>query len=109
MLNLLAHGSVLHDTAPEPPVDFFDTTDGQLILNLTPFVLLLLILVLMRRLKIKQAWIVSLTLVYLLLVGLLFYRYIPVASIISMVAGFGLSLAWAIAPISKITKHSGKK
>jgi hypothetical protein len=89
-----------HEHTPEPV--FFDTTHGIILINLAPFVVLAVLLLIINKVwHVKQSWQIGLTLVYLLTIGLLGYRYFPVASIISLVAGFGLSLALVILPFKK--------
>lgn len=97
MLNLFAHVGHVHDE----PVSFFETSEGFIIINVAPFLLLALVLLLLYRLKVKRSALLMLTLATLLTIGLIGYRYVPIASIISLVAGFGLSLAWVIMPFKK--------
>src|SRR5688572_13898840 len=98
MLKLFAHEGHAHEAAP----GFFDTLEGFMFINIVPFVLLALVLVLMRRIwRSRQDAQLIFALAFLLAVGLLGYRFVPIASIISLVAGFGLSLALVILPFKK--------
>ena len=99
MLQFFAHEGEVHT---DTPVNFFDTVEGILFINLAPFVLLALVIVIMRRvLRLKQNVQLVVGLVYLLLVGLLGYKIMPLASIVSLVAGFGLCLALVILPLKR--------
>lgn len=98
MLNIFAHEGHAHEAAP----GFFETSYGQIFINTTPFVVLaLLILVMDRALRLSRNIQIVVVLAYLLLVGLLGYSTMPIASIISLVAGFGLCLALVILPFKK--------
>lgn len=98
MLTLFAHEGHVHDTGTE----FFDTVYGMMFINLAPFVLLALLLVMMQRVfKIKRNVQIVFVLFYLLLVGLLGYQTMPLASIVSLVGGFGLCLALVILPFKR--------
>lgn len=66
---------------------------GDVITNLMPFAILLAIILFLHfALKTKKSTIVNVALVYLLLVGLTTYSIAPIASIVSLVIGFGLAL-----------------
>jgi len=82
-------------------IEFLETTNGILLLNLAPFLLLALILFLFHRLRLPRNSQLIFSLIYFLGVGLLGYRLVPIASIISIVTGFGLSLAWVMLPFKK--------
>jgi hypothetical protein len=89
-----------HEHVPEP--GFFETMPGIVVVNVVPFLLLGLLLLLMSKvLRLDTRWQVAMALLYLLAVGLLGYRYVPIASTISLVAGFGLSLAFVVLPFKK--------
>lgn len=105
MLNIFAHEG--HDHTVEP--GFFDTIYGVIFVNMAPFVLLaLLILVMDRTLKISRNVQIIVTLAYLLLIGLLGYNTMPVASIIGLVAGFSLCLALVILPLKDSSARKQK-
>ncbi len=94
MFKLLAHEDRLV-IMPEP--GFFDTLYGELFLNLLPFVVLAFIIFVMRRFwHVKQGIQLNFALVYLLGIGIFGYRYIPIASIVGLAGGFGLSLSLMI-------------
>ena len=92
MLNFFGHSGHAHEATPA----FLDTVYGEMFVNTAPFVLLALALLVMQRLRTKLSVRLAIVLPYLLAVGLLGYNIAPIASIISLVAGFGLSLAVAI-------------
>jgi len=99
MISFFAHAA---DEAIHETTGFFDTLEGLWFINLAPFILLALILVIMRRvLRLKESLQLAVGLVYLLLVGLLGYQIMPIASIVSLVAGFGLCLALVILPFKR--------
>ncbi|HSE29173.1 MAG TPA: hypothetical protein VLA77_01135 [Candidatus Saccharimonadales bacterium] len=61
--------------------------------NILPFAVLLILLILMTFvLKNRVSTRVNVTLIYLLIVGLTSYAVAPIASIISLIIGFGLAL-----------------
>lgn len=102
-----AHAGHVHEEVI--PVAAHPNTWQLIGLNLLPFVGLAVLLLGMRyvlKLKLKYQLIVSL--VFLLICGLTSFQWAPVASIISLVAGFGLSLALILLPAqtSKPTKKS---
>lgn len=88
-------GAVSNEVVSTAP-SFF----SELLVNLLPFLVLGLILALAHFVfKLKPSVLTTITLAYLLLVGLLTFSITPVASIISLVVGFGLSLFVVIARI----------
>lgn len=87
-----SHPETTELVTSEPAVT---TTDylGGILVNLLPFVVLIAILLFMHyALKSKRSTIVNVALVYLLLIGLTTYSIAPIASIVSLVLGFGLAL-----------------
>lgn len=95
----LAHDGHSHD---EPQTTELVTSEpaatttnylGDVMVNLLPFVVLIAILLFMHyALKTKKSTIINVALVYLLVVGLTTYSIAPIASIVSLVLGFGLAL-----------------
>lgn len=99
MITFFAHEG--HEHAPTD--DFFASLPGDILLNISPFVLLALLLALIAKLfRANTNWLTAFSLAYLLLVGLIGYSYVPVASTISIVVGFGLSLFLVVAPFKKV-------
>jgi hypothetical protein len=95
----LAHDGHSHD---EPETAHLITSEpavgatnylGDVLLNMLPFAVLLIIVLFMTYvIKSKKTTIVNVALIYLLLAGLTTYSVAPVASIISLILGFGLAL-----------------
>lgn len=74
-------------------------------MNLLPFVLLAIVLAVARyvlHLHLKVQIIIALG--FLLICGLTTFQWAPVASVVSLVAGFGLSLALILTPEKPATK-----
>jgi phosphoglycerol transferase MdoB-like AlkP superfamily enzyme len=88
------------EIVPEP--GFFDTLYGELFLNLLPFVVLAFIIFMMRKFwHVKQSVQLNFALVYLLGIGIFGYRYIPIAAIVGLAGGFGLSLSLMILSLNR--------
>lgn len=107
MVTAFAHEGHDHSAANSDAVvsTFVSSVYGQIFINLAPFVLLALLIVIMQRVfKLPRNLQLACILVYLLFVGLLGYQIMPAASIVSLVAGFGLSLALVILPFKRLKK-----
>lgn len=66
---------------------------GEVFVNILPFIVLLILWLFMTYvLKSKNTTKINVVLIYLLIVGLTTYAVAPIASIISLVIGFGLAL-----------------
>lgn len=96
MLTLFAHEGHAHTET------VIKATQPQLYeivaINALPFAFLVLLILTLRKLGMRNTVQIVIGLVYLLLVGLLGYQLMPVASIISIVAGFGLCLVLLVVP-----------
>ena len=97
MFRFFAHEGHAHEAEP----GFLDTVYGAMFLNAAPFVLLAFMLLMLQRTHTKLNIRLVVALAYLLGVGLLTYSVAPIASIVSLVAGFGLSLCLAIFGLKK--------
>lgn len=84
---LFAHAGHEHEVAPEPHVL---TLIG---LNLLPLVVIAIILGMLRIFKVKKQIQNFILLVLLLITGVTTFQWAPIASVVSLIAGFGLCLA----------------
>lgn len=71
---------------------------NDILTNSVPFLLLLLIMLFFKfGLKTKPSVNINITMIYLLIIGLTSYQIAPIASIVSLISGFGLGLVIMLA------------